>query len=313
MSPRGIGVSAFVASIVLLFLSVVLGTWYTIDEGERGVLLRNGAVSGIAEPGLGFKVPFIDDVVHLSIQSRIVSWDNVETYSKDQQLAHMRVSVNYRLAADRMREIYANYGSEEAIVSRLIQPRVFQDLKIIFGKFNAVAAIQERDRLNADVQKIIAEAVKGPVQVESVQIEDIAFSETYENSIEQRMLAEVEVLKLRQNAEREKVQAEIVVTQAQAGADRVRVNAQAEADRVRLAGDAEAYATEAKATASAFRIEAERLAQAKGIMAENEARLFALKSDPLILEYLKYTIWNGQLPTMMIPGSTVPFLNLQTH
>jgi len=45
-----------------------------------------------------------------------------------------------------------------------------------------------------------------------VQIENLDFSSEYEKSIEQSMLAEVEVHRLRQNAEREKVQAEIVVT-----------------------------------------------------------------------------------------------------
>lgn len=300
MSPKSITASVVVAFIVLLFLSVVLGTWYTVDEGERGVLLRNGAVTGIAEPGLGFKLPIVDDVVHLSTQNRIVSWDNVETYSKDQQLAHMRVSVNYRLAIDKMREIYANYGSEEAVVSRLIQPRVFQDLKIIFGKFNAVAAIQERDRLNAEVQSIISEAVSGPVEIDSVQIEDIAFSETYENSIEQRMLAEVEVLKLRQNAEREKVQADIAVTQANGRAEAVRAEAQANADAIRLRGNAEADALRAK-----------RLADADGIRAENDARLASITANPAIIDYLRVSQWNGILPTTMIPGGAVPMLQLE--
>lgn len=299
MRAKSIGASIAVAGIVLVFLSVMLGTWYTIDEGERGVLLRNGAVSGVAGPGLGFKLPFIDDVVPLSIQNRIVSWDNVETYSKDQQLAHMRVSVNYRLAPDRMQEIYANYGSEEAIVSRLIQPRVFQDLKIIFGKFNAVAAIQERDRLNAEVQKIISEAVQGPVQIDSVQIEDIAFSETYEASIEQRMLAEVEVLKLQQNAEREKVQAQIAVTQATGRAEAVRAEAEANADAIRLRGNAEADALRAR-----------RLADADGIKAENQARMQAIATNPLIIDYIKVSQWDGKLPVTMIPGGAVPMLSL---
>lgn len=303
MTMRAGVVSALSLTVFAFLIMIVFGFWYTIDEGERGVLLRNGAVTGVANPGLGFKLPFIDDVVPLSVQSRIVAWDNVETYSKDQQLAHMRVSVNYRLAPDRMQEIYANYGSEDAIVARLIQPRVYQDLKIIFGKFNAVAAIQERDRLNAEVQTIIAAAVDGPVQIDSVQIEDIAFSETYEASIEQRMLAEVEVLKLRQNAEREKVQAEIAVTQANGRAEAVRAEAQANADAIRLRGNAEADALRAK-----------RLADADGIRAENTARLESITANPAIIEYIKVSQWNGILPTTMIPGGAIPMLNLsQPH
>jgi fumarate reductase flavoprotein subunit len=54
------------------------------------------------------------------------------------------------------------------------------------------------------------------------------------------------VQRLRQNLEREKVQADIVVTQARAKADAVRAAAQAEADAIRLRGDAEAAAIKAR-------------------------------------------------------------------
>ena len=59
--------------------------------------------------------------------------------------------------------------------------------------------------------------------------------DAYEKSIDQRMLAEIEVRKLRQNAKREKVQAEIVVTQVKAKADAIRAEAQAaQADAIKF-------------------------------------------------------------------------------
>jgi len=57
---------ALAGVIVLGILSVVLGSWYTVDEGERGVVLRYGAVSGVAQPGLGFKIPVIDSIVRMT-------------------------------------------------------------------------------------------------------------------------------------------------------------------------------------------------------------------------------------------------------
>ena len=51
---RGI-IGVVVALIVVLIIAG--GSWYTVDQTERGVLLRNGAVIGTAQPGLGFKVP----------------------------------------------------------------------------------------------------------------------------------------------------------------------------------------------------------------------------------------------------------------
>jgi regulator of protease activity HflC (stomatin/prohibitin superfamily) len=56
---RGATIAAIGGIIVLILL---LGSWYTIDQTERGVLLRNGAVIGTAQPGLGFKLPVMDSV-----------------------------------------------------------------------------------------------------------------------------------------------------------------------------------------------------------------------------------------------------------
>ena len=49
------------AVVVLPFLS-----YYTVNEGERGILLRYGKIVKVAEPGLGFKIPFMESVEKIS-------------------------------------------------------------------------------------------------------------------------------------------------------------------------------------------------------------------------------------------------------
>lgn len=276
------GVSAAVAGLVAL--TVLGGSWYTVDSGERGVLLRNGAVTGTADPGLGFKMPLIDSVRRISVQSQARTYENMLAYSKDQQTAGLTLSVNYRLPADQVETIYTNYGGEEGVLTRLLDRQVFEETKNIFGRFNAVTAITDRERFAAEVQMAIQKAVVGPIIVESVQIENIDFSDAYENSIEARMLAEVEVQKVRQNAEREKIQAEIAVIQAQAQADSKLAQAKADAEAITLRGNAEADAI-----------------KAKGAALRDNAGLIALTQAEK---------WNGALPTTMVPDSTVPFMDM---
>ena len=273
------GVGGFVF-LVLAWLS-----FYTVDEGERGVLLRNGAVIGTAEPGLGFKVPFIDGVRRISVQSQARPYEAVLSYSRDQQTASLNLSVNYRLPPDQVELIYSTYGGEDGIASRLLDRQVMEKVKTVFGRFNAVTAIQERGRLNLEVQTAIQDAVRGPIIIDSVQIENIDFSDTYEASIEQRMLAEVEVQKITQNAEREKVQAEILVIQAEANADAVRAGAEAKAEATRLQGNAEAEAIRARGA--------------------------ALRDNPALIGLVQAERWDGKLPTTMVPESTVPFMDMQ--
>jgi regulator of protease activity HflC (stomatin/prohibitin superfamily) len=259
----------------IVALVILGGSFYTIDAGERGVILRNGKVVGTAEPGLGFKLPIVDSVKEITVQTQARVYEKVMVYSKDQQNAELQISVNYRLPADQVETIYTDFGGKDGVMTRLLDRQVPEEVKNVFGRFNAVTAIQERERLSKEVQEAIQGATKNPVIiVESVQIENIDFSEAYEQSIEQRMLAEVEVQKVQQNAQREKVQAEILVIQAKA-----------EADAKKLQGEAEAHSINARGR--------------------------ALAQNPALVELIQAEKWDGKLPTTMVPGQTVPFINVK--
>ena len=257
---------------------------YTIDAGERGVLLRNGAVIGVAPPGLGFKIPYVDTLRVVSVQTQKVTFDKVEAYSKDQQPADMTVSVNYRAMPEEVDKIYTRYGSLQGLENRLITPRLFAELKNVFGQFTSERAIRERASLSAEVNLALIAAVADAVTIEGVQIENIDFSDAFETAVEERAKAEVEVARVRQNAEREKVTAEITVTKAKANADAVRAEAQATADGKRMLGEAEAQAIAARGK--------------------------ALRDNPGLIDLVKAERWDGKLPTTMVPNGTTPMLSL---
>src|SRR5882762_7990162 len=282
---RGIIAAAIVGLVVL---AGILGSWYTVDQTERGVLLRTGAVIGTAQPGLGFKVPFIDGVEKISVKTSTYTWDKMNSYSYDQQPADLKISVTLRASPDKVSDLYAKFGRLDTAVNQVVSPVVNQQVKVVFGRYTAVKAIQDA----------IAETLKYDpmIVIESVQLENIEFSANYLHSIEQRMLAEVEVQKLQQNAEREKVQAQITVTQANAKANAVRAEAQANADATRLNGEARA---------SNIKITGE--AEAAAI----EARARALGTNPNLVTLVQAERWNGVLPTTMVPGSAVPFVSVK--
>lgn len=119
--------------------------------------------------------------------------------------------------------------------------------------------------------------MRGPVIIEGVQVVDIAFSQQYENAVEARMQA--------------------IIAQEQAIAEKQR--------RITNA-DAAAYEVKAQADASAHQIEVEGAAQAQAI----RARADALKENPNLVQLTAAEKWNGQLPTTMLPGGSVPFVNL---
>jgi regulator of protease activity HflC (stomatin/prohibitin superfamily) len=138
---------AVIGAVALLFaVTVILGSWYTIDVRERGVILRNGAFVGIAQPGLGFKLPWVDSVVKMSLETYKLPFLKMSSYSRDQQEAKLDVSVILRTKADGVDDLYQQYGSLQGFVDRVVAPRVNQQTKIVFGRFNAETAIRERGR-----------------------------------------------------------------------------------------------------------------------------------------------------------------------
>ncbi|HZR89373.1 MAG TPA: prohibitin family protein [Bradyrhizobium sp.] len=289
---KGTIVAAVIAIVALLVLG---GSWYTVDQTERGVLLRNGAVIGTAQPGLGFKLPLFDSVEKVSVKTVTYTWDKMNSYSFDQQPADLKISVTLRVPPEKVADLYAKFATLDSAVNQVVSPVVNQQVKVVFGRYTAVKAIQDRGNLNNAIRDAIVDTLKHDpmVVIESVQLENIEFSANYLHSIEQRMLAEVEVQKLQQNAEREKVQAQITVTQATAKADAVRAEAQANADATRLNGEAKA---------ANIRITGE--AEAAAI----EARGKALGNNPNLVTLVQAERWNGVLPTTMVPGSSVPFV-----
>ncbi len=270
-----------VVGLVTLFL--LLLSYYTINEGERGILLRYGKIVKVAEPGLGFKIPFMEVIEKLSTRNQAVVYQGLLAYSRDQQPAKMTVSVSFHIPPTEASAVYTNYKTIDALKERLIVRQLPTQLENVFGQYTAISAVQDRTRLVQDLQNAMKKAVIGPVIIDSVQIENIDFSDAYEKSIEDRMKAEVAIATRKQNLETEKIQAQIAVTQAQAQAESKLATAKAEAETIRLKGAAEA---------EAIRLRGE-----------------ALRDNPGLVSLTTAERWDGKLPETMIPNGTVPFIS----
>jgi regulator of protease activity HflC (stomatin/prohibitin superfamily) len=256
----------------LIVVYLVFSSWYIVDQGERAVVLRLGAIVGEAGPGAHFKVPWIDAVRKITVQNQNKRYSALEAYSRDQQPANLAVSVSF-VASDPS-AVYEQYGDLEGAIARLIDPRVMSGVKTIFGQYDASRAIQERAGLNIDISDAITSAVTGPINIISVQVENIDFSEAYEQSGEQRMLAQVEIQRREQNLRTVEVEAEIA-----------RTRAEGEANAIRLRGEAEGAAIRARAD--------------------------ALRANADLVQLQAVEKWDGKLPTTMVPSTALPFINLQ--
>lgn len=84
-------------ALAFLLLTVVMGSYFTVQQQSRAIIERFGKYVRTARPGLNFKLPYIESVVQrvsLRVQQLIVE---VETKTADNVFVKLFVAVQYRV------------------------------------------------------------------------------------------------------------------------------------------------------------------------------------------------------------------------
>lgn len=291
-----LGALAFVALMVLL---TAFGSWYTVDAGDRGIILRNGAVAGVADEGLHFKLPWVDSVNDISVRQDTAIYDKIQVYSRDQQPIQAIISVTWSIpdTAQEVQNVYRFYKTRDNLLNKVLTRRVNEQAEIVFGKYSAPDIPKNRAQISLEISNAIKKVVEGtPILVSSAQLENFDLSDEYEKSVQDRMLAEVEVQKAKQIADRATEEARKTVTVA---------NAEAEATLAAKRAIADGSLLQARATAESTRIQGE--AEASAIDAKGKA----LRDNPAIVALTQAERWSGTLPTYVTSGAPIPFLNME--
>ncbi|MCQ8762537.1 SPFH domain-containing protein, partial [Escherichia coli] len=101
----------------------------------RGILLRYGKIVKVAEPGLGFKIPFMESVEKISTRNQAVVYQGLQAYTRDQQPAQMTVSVSFHIKPSEAGAVYTTYNTIEALKDRLIVRQLPTQLENKFGRY----------------------------------------------------------------------------------------------------------------------------------------------------------------------------------
>jgi membrane protease subunit HflK len=100
ITPAGSGGPSFALIVVLsvLLLWLVYDTAYTIDQQERGIVLRFGKYVTTLQPGLNFRLPHpIEDVIIINVgQVRPLTHKSV-MLTQDENIVDLEVAVQWRI------------------------------------------------------------------------------------------------------------------------------------------------------------------------------------------------------------------------
>ncbi len=203
-NPRLVGNFASIIGIVLIIASLVLGSFTTIPAGSRGVVIRFSATTGtILQEGLRTKLPFIDSVVIMSVQTQKYE-TNSSAITRDLQDVSTTIALNWKLDAGMADEVYRTLGLE--FIERIAAPANQETIKQVTAQFNAEDLILKRDQVKTAITESLSNRLsERGIITELVSITNFQFSDTFTAAIESKVAAEHAVLEATNKLERVKV------------------------------------------------------------------------------------------------------------
>ncbi len=87
----------FMLIVALLVLSIVLGSFFTVETAQVAIVQRLGKFARVAGPGLNWKTPYLETVVR-RLSMKVQQFDvQVETKTQDNVFVQIPVSIQYKI------------------------------------------------------------------------------------------------------------------------------------------------------------------------------------------------------------------------
>lgn len=278
-------ITLIIAAVVIVALCIVSSlVTVTVPAGHTGVVVSFGHVEdNIIPEGLHFKLPW-QQIIKMDNRAQKATVTS-QAFSSDIQQVSIVCSVNYSIDRETSKELYRNVGQN--YYDTVMQPRILDDIKAVFTKYSAENLIESRNLLPNQIEELLAPEMKNyGINIISISIEDIDFTDVFTDAVEAKQVAEQS--KLQATIEQEQKTME-----QKAEAERKLVAAEAEAQVAKIKADAEAYAVQVKAASES----------------EANAKLAASLTE-LLVRYNETLRWNGELPQFVGGDSTLPILDL---
>lgn len=191
-------------------------------------------------------------------------------YSKDSQTVTLEVTLNYRINPANVQQIFTEVRKDYD--TRIITPSIKESIKAVTANYTAQGLIDNRAKISTELKEVIlGRILDRGFMADSVSITNLDFDDAYENAIKEKQVAEQKALQAINVTKQEEEKKKQEILKAEALSEKTRLEAVA-------LQSAQGEKVIEKIYAEAAKIAAEK--------------------------------WNGALPTQMIPGQTLPFINL---
>ncbi|WP_018276064.1 protease modulator HflC [Teredinibacter turnerae] len=273
------GKSFFIIIGALLAIFLLSNSLFIVQEYERGVLLRFGKVDDAdLKPGLGIKVPFVDEV--RTFDGRVLTLDARAERFLTVEKKSMMVDSFAKWRIIEVGTYYKATNGEEPRAERLLEQRINEGLRNEFAARSLQEVVSgERDQLMVDLTKALNQFTQNSLGIEvvDVRVKRIDLPAEVSGPVFSRMSAERE-REAREHRSKGKEQAEII--KADADRQRTIIEAQAYRDSELLRGEGDASA--AAIYAEAYNRDPEFYAFVRSLTAYRKS--FSGKEDIMLVD-----------------------------
>ena len=234
----------FIAAFVLLVL-LASGSLFAVKEGERAIVIQFGKVqrddatgdTKVFEPGLHFKLPFIDSVRVLD--ARIQTLDGSPDRFVTSEKKDLIVDSYVKWRIEDFARYYLSTGGNKLQAEALLKQKVNNGLRSEFGT-RTIAQIVSGERsalMNQAMEQASTSSDELGIEIVDVRVKQINLPTEVSNSIFQRMRAERAAVAREHRSEGQE-QAEVIKANIDAKVTVMLADAERNARQLRGEGDA---------------------------------------------------------------------------
>ena len=231
-----VGAIISVSGLVLTIL--VPPSFHQVEAGQVAVVKSLGKVVGTRHPGTYFDFHLINEYTYFdtTIQKLDVS---TASYSSDAQTMEIQMTIQYKIDATKAENILTEYTNMTSLAQR-IEKVADDNVKTVLSQYTAMKIIETRAKISPEVESVIKNEVddKYYVTVTAVNLTDIQFTDEFEKSVENKVIAEQEkeaaITKAEQELEVAKLEAEAKIVAAQGDAESQKIIASATAEAMAI-------------------------------------------------------------------------------
>lgn len=227
-------IAGLVGFALIISLILIPFSFHTISSGEVAVVKHLGKIEDVKTAGTHYDLWITNK--YEKYDTKVQDFEVfTAAYSSDAQPMNIAMTIQYQILSDKVVDIATQYG-KLAILQNRIESVAIERVKSVLSSHKAMDIIAKRATISASVEKAIKETIDEEyyVNITTVVLDNIDFSDAFEQAVEDKMIAEQ--AKLKADYENEKkianAQAKIDIAKAEAEAKKIAAEGEAEANKI---------------------------------------------------------------------------------